>query len=196
MSSCSNEGARRSAAVDEHVRRENLHDINGIVEMYGDDADFHDAAWNIHHIGRDAIFSYYEELIRGLPDLRFDISRRHVGDDSMVIEGIASGHHLGPWRGLPSTGYRISVPMCAVFTFDGDGRFAGETIFYDRATVLRQLAMFHEPDTLLGRATAALAHPVTLAKIAGRLMVRRSRDGDRHAPLASSGERRSDGHRR
>jgi steroid delta-isomerase-like uncharacterized protein len=196
MNSCSKERAHRAAAVDEHVRRENLHDIDGVAEMYGDSADFYDAAWNVHHIGRDAIFSYYEELIRGLPDLRFDVLRRHVSDDSIVIEGIASGHHLGPWRGLPSTGYRISVPMCAVFTFEGDGRFAGETIFYDRATVLRQLAMFHEPDTLLGRATAALAHPVALARIAGRLMVRRSRDGERNAPSASSAGRRSDGHRR
>jgi hypothetical protein len=55
----------------------------------------HDAAWRIHHIGHDAIVSYYEDLIRGLPDLHFDVLRRHVGDETIVGEGIASGQHEG-----------------------------------------------------------------------------------------------------
>jgi len=35
--------------------------------------------------------------------------------------------------------------------FDDDDRLAGEKTYYDRATVLRQLGIFLEPDRGLGR---------------------------------------------
>jgi hypothetical protein len=34
--------------------------------------------------------------------------------------------------------------------------------------VLRQLGVFHEPETPLGQILTALTHPVTIARIAGR----------------------------
>lgn len=43
-------------------------------------------------------------------------------------------------------------------------RLAGERIYYDRATVLRQLGVLHEPDTVAGRVSTAITHPVTLGK--------------------------------
>jgi hypothetical protein len=32
-----------------------------------------------------------------------------------------------------------------VYTFDADDRLAGERIYYDLGSVLRQLGVFHEP---------------------------------------------------
>ena len=74
------------------------------------------------------------------------------------------GTHLGPWRGLPPTGRKLNVPLCGVYTFDAENRLAGEKIYYDRATVLRQLGMFHEPDTAVGKATTLLTHPVSIVQ--------------------------------
>jgi hypothetical protein len=55
-----------------------------------------------------------------------------------------------------------------VYTFGDDDRLAGERIYYDRATVYRQLGIFHEPFSGLGRVLTALAHPVTIATAYGR----------------------------
>jgi len=60
---------------------------------------------------------------------------------------------------------RGALPLCAIFTFDGDDRLAGEKVYYDRATVLHQLGVFHEPDGVPGRLNAALIHPIHVALI-------------------------------
>jgi len=54
------------------------------------------------------------------------------------------------------------------FTFDDDDRLAGEKIYYDRATLLRQLGMFHDPDRAVGRVVTVLTHPLTMAQIVRR----------------------------
>jgi len=99
-----------------------------------------------------------------LPDLEIQIRQQHVTDDNVLLEVLICGTHLGPWRGLPATGRRVEVPLCAVYTFDDADRLAGERIYYDRATVLRQLGVFHEPQTLLGRIGVFLGHPLTIAR--------------------------------
>ena len=97
-----------------------------------------------------------------MPDLRIDLQQRYASDDAVVVEVIISGHHLGVWRGLPPTGRSVNFPLCGIFVFDKDDRLAGEKIYYDRATVLRQLGMFHEPDRMVGRiATVIIANGST-----------------------------------
>jgi hypothetical protein len=49
-----------------------------------------------------------------------------------------------------------------VYTFDDADKLAGERIYYDRATVLRQVGVFHEPEVTLGRVSTILTHPVTI----------------------------------
>jgi hypothetical protein len=63
-----------------------------------------------------------------------------------------------------SYGRFVEFPLCGIFTFGADGKIAGERIYYDRATVLRQLGIFHEPTTLPGRILTPMLHPVTLAR--------------------------------
>jgi len=98
-----------------------------------------------------------------LPDLEIQVRQQHVTDDNVLLEVLICGTHLGPWRGLPATGRRVEVPLCAVYTFDDADRLAGERIYYDRATVLRQLGVFREPQTLFGRIELLLTHPLTIA---------------------------------
>jgi hypothetical protein len=80
------------------------------------------------------------------------------------MEVMIRGTHLGAWRGLPATGRRVEFPLCGVYTFDSDDRLAGERIYYDRGTVLRQLGVFHEPQSFLGQISILATHPSTLAR--------------------------------
>ena len=165
--------AARLKLVEEHVRLENQHDLEGIMRTFGGAARYDDEPYDGHYIGRDGVLAYYEDLLRAMPDLAIDVQHRHASEGAVVLEVIISGHHLGAWRGLPPTGRPVRFPLCGIYTFDDEDRLAGEKIYYDRATVLRQLGVFHEPEGVSGRIATMLMHPLTIMRIVGRKISRR-----------------------
>jgi steroid delta-isomerase-like uncharacterized protein len=154
--------------VEEHIRLENQHDLDGIMGTFGAGARYDDEPWEAHYAGRDKVRAFYHDLLRALPDLQIEVQQRYVADDAVVLEVVIRGRHMGPWRGLPPTQRGVEFPLCAIFTFDEKDRLAGEKIYYDRGTVLRQLGMFHEPERALGRITAVFTHPLTIGQIVWR----------------------------
>lgn len=156
--------AARRALVREHIRCENAHDLDGVLKTFGNSATYDDEPWNEHHQGRDSVRGYYQDLLRSVPDLHIDVLNEHVGEDAIVVEVVIRGTHQGAWRGLPATGHAVAIPLCGIYTFDDDNRLAGERIYYDRATVLRQLGVFHEPQTAIGMLATVITHPVTIAR--------------------------------
>ena len=167
-----NRRSARIAIVEEHIRLENAHDLEGVLRTFGDTARYDDEAWGEHYSGRDGVHSFYEQLMKALPDLEIQVQRRHVTDDAIVLEVVIRGTQLGSWRGLPATGRRVEVPLCGVYTFDADDRLAGEKIYYDRATVLRQLGVFHEPQSVLGQICTLATHPITIVRAIARKLLR------------------------
>jgi steroid delta-isomerase-like uncharacterized protein len=163
----------RLAIVEQHVRLENAHDLEGVLRTFGDTAHYDDEAWGEHYEGGNGVRLFYEQLMKALPDLEIEIQRRHVTDDAVLLEVMIRGTQLGPWRGLPATGRRVEVPLCGVYTFDPDDRLSGEKIYYDRGTVLRQLGVFHEPQSMLGQICTLATHPVTIARALARKLRRR-----------------------
>jgi steroid delta-isomerase-like uncharacterized protein len=160
--------AARLKLVDEHVRFENHHDLAGIMGTFGPTAQYDDEPWSAHYVGRDEVRIFYEGLLQALPGLQIAVQHNHASASAVVLEVIIRGRHLGPWRGLPATGAEIELPLCGIYTFDDDDRLAGERIYYDRATLLRQLGVFHEPDRAMGRITTVLTHPLTFVRVVGR----------------------------
>ena len=164
--------AARIAIVDRHIRLENEHDLEGVLATFGDHARYDDEPWGEHYEGRDGVRSFYQQLMAALPDLVIDVQRRHVTDDAILVEVMIRGTHLGAWRSLPPTGRPVEIPLCGVYTFDGDDQLAGEKIYYDRGTVLRQLGVFHEPQSLLGQISILATHPVTIVRALARKLKR------------------------
>jgi steroid delta-isomerase-like uncharacterized protein len=152
------------AIVEQHIRFENEHDLEGVLGTFGEMARYDDEPWGEHYKGRDGVRQFYEELMKALPDLEIVVQRRHVAEDAVVVEVMIRGTHLGGWRGLPATGRRVDLPLCGIYTFDADDRLAGERIYYDRGTVLRQLGVFHEPPSMLGQICILATHPITIAR--------------------------------
>jgi steroid delta-isomerase-like uncharacterized protein len=163
----------RIAIVEQHVRLENAHDLEGVLHTFGDTARYDDEAWDEHYEGGDGVRQFYQQLMQALPDLEIEILRRHVTDEAVVLEVMIRGTQLGEWRGLPATGRRVEIPLCGVYTFDSNDRLAGEKIYYDRGTVLRQLGVFHEPQSLLGQVCTFATHPVTIARAFARKLLRK-----------------------
>jgi steroid delta-isomerase-like uncharacterized protein len=148
------------AIVEQHIRFENAHDLEGVLGTFGSTARYDDEPWGEHYKGPDRVRKFYEQLMKALPDLEISVQRRHVAEDAIVMEVMIRGTQLGGWRGLPATGRRVEFPLCGVYTFDADDRLAGEEIYYDRGTVLRQLGVFHEPTSLVGQICTLATHPL------------------------------------
>jgi steroid delta-isomerase-like uncharacterized protein len=176
VSSSNSTISARLAIVEEHVSLENGHNLDGIMGTFGETARYDDEPWDAHYTGRQEVRAFYAQLLRALPDLSIDIRRRHASEDAVILEVIIRGRHLGSWRGLPATGRQVDFPLCGVYTFDASNHIAGEKIYYDRATVLRQLGVFHEPESLRGRITTALVHPITMIWVAARNGLRLGRN--------------------
>ena len=163
----------RIAIVEEHIRLENDHNLEGVLLTFGDSARYDDEPWDKHYQGRNGVRAFYEQLMKALPDLEIDVQRRHVTEDTILVEVLIRGTHLGAWRGLPATGRTVEFPLCGVYTFDADDKLAGEKIYYDRGTVLRQLGVFYEPQTVLGQISIVATHPFTFARAFARKLLRR-----------------------
>jgi steroid delta-isomerase-like uncharacterized protein len=164
----------RLAMVEEHIAHENRHDLEGIMSTFGDHAQYSDAPWGERHVGRPAVEHYYRDLLTALPDLTIQVQERIVADDAIVLEVMIAGTHAGPWRGLPATGRGVRFPVCAIYRFTPSGKLASESIYYDRAGVLGQVGLYHEPVGLIGRALTGVTHPVTLARAYMRKLFGRS----------------------
>jgi steroid delta-isomerase-like uncharacterized protein len=154
----------RIALVEQHIRLENAHDLEGVLRTFGDTAHYDDEPWDEHYNGSEGVRSFYEQLMHALPDIEIAVQRRHVAEDAILVEVVIRGTHLGGWRGLPATGRRVEFPLCGVYTFDAHDRLAGERIYYDRGSVLAQLGVFHEPQSALGKLSIVATHPITIAR--------------------------------
>ena len=158
----------QQALVEEHVRRENAHDLPGIMATFGRRAWYDDEPWAEHHEGHDAVRRYYGDLLASLPDLHIEVTHCIAADEGVALEVRISGTHLGSWRGLPATGRRVAFPLCGLYTFDEEGKIAGERIYYDRGSVLHQVGLYHDPHTFVGRIETLLAHPITVVRACAR----------------------------
>jgi len=160
--------AARIALVEQHIRLENSHDLEGVLATFGETARYDDEPWGEHYHGKDGVRQFYSQMMKALPDLEIVVQHQHIAEEAVIVEVLIRGTHLGAWRGLPATGRRVEIPLCGIYTFDGNDRLAGEKIYYDRGTVLHQLGVFHEPLSLLGQICTFATHPITILRALGR----------------------------
>lgn len=163
----------RIRRVEEHIHSENAHDLEAVMETFSENPRYDDEPWGEHHMGWEAVRGFYERLFEVAPDLSVEVLKRYVTGEAVIIECEISGTQLGWWRGLPPTGRHVRFSLCSVYTFEEGDKLAGERIYYDRATVLGQLGVLHDPESLPGRLATVLTHPVTLARALLRQVVGR-----------------------
>ena len=58
----------RIAIVEQHLRFENQHDLEGVLGTFGESARYDDESWGEHYEGRDGVRLFYEQLMKALPD--------------------------------------------------------------------------------------------------------------------------------
>jgi steroid delta-isomerase-like uncharacterized protein len=159
---------RREAIVREHMQSENVHDFDTTIETF-EHPRYELIATGEVYDGEEKVRRYYAESRRAFPDQRNEVLVLHHADDAVIVEFLLLGTHLGPLRALPPTGRAFRCRMTAFFIFDGE-RLVGERVYFDQATILRQLGLARDPSSPLGRISILLGHPLTIARalLAGR----------------------------
>ena len=101
-------------------------------------------------VGKDALRIFYSlDFIPSMPpDTKLTPISRTVGDEQLVDEMIFSFTHTQemPWMlpGVPPTDRHVEVALVAIVRFR-DGKLAHEHIYWDQASVLKQLGLLTDP---------------------------------------------------
>lgn len=110
--------------------------------------------------GKTALRQFYSrDFIPVMPpDTSLTPVSRTVGEDQLVDEMIFSFTHTQemPWMlpGVPPTNRRVEVPLVAIVRFR-DGKLAHEHIYWDQASVLKQLGLLNDPSLPVAGAESA-----------------------------------------
>jgi steroid delta-isomerase-like uncharacterized protein len=159
---------RRESVVREHMESENRHEFDVTLGTFGHPRYEIIPTGDVYD-GPEEVMRYFEETRTAFPDQRNSNVELHQAAGSIIVEFDLEGTHDGPFRGLPPTGRAFLCRTLAIFVFEpGTDRIICERVYFDSATILRQLGIAHDPLTLTGRVATVLNHPVTV----GRAVVR------------------------
>ncbi len=153
---------RREAVVVEHMESENVHDFHTTLGTFGHPR-YEIVPTGDVFDGPHEVMGYFEESRAAFPDQRNELVKMHHAEESVLVEFDLLGTHEGNFRGLPATGREFVCRTLAIFEFEpGTDRIVCERVYFDSATILRQLGIAHDPLTLTGRVATLLNHPVTI----------------------------------
>jgi steroid delta-isomerase-like uncharacterized protein len=129
---------RREAVLRALLDAQTRHDAQAAIECFGHPR--YELIGNNHvYEGPDEVARYYRETWATFPDFALELLSLHHADDAVWVEFWLTGTHLGARPGFEATGKRFRCRAAAIFSFDGDA-LDGARIYYDTATIARQLA--------------------------------------------------------
>ena len=131
--------AQREAVMRRHMDSENRHEFDVTLATF-EHPRYELVATGEVYDGEDEVKAYYAASRATFPDQRNEVRAMHHADDAVIVEFDLLGTHRGPLRGIPPTGREFRCTMAAVFLFAGD-RIVCERVYFDSATILRQLGL-------------------------------------------------------
>lgn len=133
--------------LDLYVERYNAGDLDGVMELYADDAV--QTMPDGRFVGRDAVRARLAQELIAFPDVDHTVRSFVEEGGAFCDEWTFAGTHTGSLvlpdgRELPPTGRRIEVRGMELCVVDGDGRLTVNTLYYDNLAVLVQLGLVPE----------------------------------------------------
>jgi steroid delta-isomerase-like uncharacterized protein len=160
---------RREAVVREHMESENAHEFDRTIATFAHPRYELVATGDVFD-GDEAVRAYFAETREAFPDQRNELVALHHADDAVIVEFDLVGTHLGPLRAMPPTGRAFRCRMSSHFIFEGD-RLVCERVYFDRMSIMAQLGLAHDSESVAGRLSTLVSHPLTV----GRALARRVR---------------------
>jgi carboxymethylenebutenolidase len=136
---------------EEHTRHEfSTRDTDATLATMVEDAYVNHVPVLTGGSGKGALRIFYQrDFIPNMPpDTKLNPISRTVGEDQLVDEMIFSFTHTQemPWMlpGIPPTNRYVEVALVAIVRFK-DGKLAHEHIYWDQASVLKQIGLLTDP---------------------------------------------------
>jgi steroid delta-isomerase-like uncharacterized protein len=136
---------RREAIVREHMESENRHEFDVTLATFAHPRYELIATGQVYD-GREEVAAYYAASRAAFPDQRNENVTLYHADNAVIAEFDLVGTHRGPLFGVEPTGRTFRCRMAAFFLFEGD-RIVCERVYFDSATILRQLGILNAPTT-------------------------------------------------
>ena len=161
--------AEMIARWNEHISYEfSTRDVSSTIATMVEDAYVNHVPVMTGGYGHEALRRFYEEdFISLMPaDTSIQLVSRTLGQDQLVDEIIFSFTHTEemPWMlpGVPPTHRHVDIPLVVVVGFRDD-KLAHERIYWDQASVLKQIGLLTDPSLpVFGAETAhKLLDPAT-----------------------------------
>lgn len=131
--------AARDEVIRAHMAAENELDFDAAIATF-DHPRYELVGTGQTFVGEAEVRAYYAGSRGAFPDQRNEIHSLRHADDAVVVEFDLLGTHRGDFAGFAPTGREFRCRMAAIFEFDGD-RITCERIYFDSATILRQLGL-------------------------------------------------------
>lgn len=124
----------------------NNHDAAAFAAQFSEDSVLRIIATGEVMHGREELRADAEALLRAFPDLRMEHNSTYeCGEAFCVIECTLTGTHEGEYIGIRPTHRLVELPACSIFTLGADRLVGEEVVYFDAATLLRQLGVLTEP---------------------------------------------------
>jgi steroid delta-isomerase-like uncharacterized protein len=123
-----------------HRDAEAARDYDAILATFVEDCFLETHPLGLRSEGRAAARAAYEGYFTAFPDLAPDDEGHAFGEDVLVVWGTLRGTSGGDWVGVPPSGRPFAVPFANVTPFR-DGLMAGESIYFDLATLCEQAGL-------------------------------------------------------
>jgi predicted ester cyclase len=130
--------ARREAVVKAHIQAEAIaHDVAAAL------ATFKHPRYDVPALGgvvdgAAGVDGLLHALLAAFPDFWLREGEHYHADNAVIVECMFGGTQKGEWAGLAPTGRPMEVAAALFFLFEDDGLVC-ERVYFDHATVLRQL---------------------------------------------------------
>ena len=125
----------------------NNRDVEAIARCAAEDYEAEGDALPTPIKGQDGLREFARMYIAAFPDLHFDITEQFASGDDVVTCWTATGTHRGELMGVSATGRWTEVHGCNVSQFR-QGKLAHSRIYWDSATLMRQLGILPVRDTV------------------------------------------------
>ena len=132
--------ARREAVIAAHIKAEAVdHDPAAAL------ATFKRPRYDVPALGgvvdgAENVDGLLHGLLGAFPDFWLREGDHLHSDNAVAVECMFGGTQKGVWAGIPPAGKPMEVAAVLVFVFEGDGLVC-EKVYFDHATVLRQLGV-------------------------------------------------------
>lgn len=123
----------------------NNHDARGFAAQYSEDAVLRVIATGDVLRGREQLRTVAEAYLHAFPDLQMERrSTYECGETVCIIETTLRATHRGEFMGIPPTQRLVELLTCSIFTLGTDRLLGEEAVYFDAATLLRQLGVLPE----------------------------------------------------